>query len=119
MKYHLELNIQGLPRVNTSDNRHWRARQRSKNMWYRAVFVESFDRRPSQPLERARVRITRHSTREPDFDNLVQGGKFLLDGLTQCKIILDDKPSVIGQPEYRWEKAPPRKGHVTVEVWER
>ena len=117
--YHLKLDLPGLPRINTSDNRHWRVRQREKKDWYFLVWIESHRFVPESPLVRAQVRITRHSSSEPDYENLTQGGKHILDGLVRAGVLADDKPSVIGQPEYRWEKAPPRKGHVTVEVWER
>ena len=40
----------------------------------------------------------------------------MLDALVKCKIIVDDKPEVIGQPEYEWRKAPRLEGHILIEV---
>lgn len=77
---------------------------------------------------RATLRLTRHSSIEPDYDGLVYSFKALIDALQPPKggkkprigasVIVDDKPSVIGVPDYKWEKAPRGQGHVTIEVWE-
>ena len=64
------------------------------------------------------MEITRFSSREPDFDALAQGGKFLLDGLVKCGVLEDDRPSVIGQPSYVWSKASPKQGKVRISVYE-
>ena len=115
----LNVTIPGLPPMNTADGlNRWR-RHTLKKLWEGkvagAVLME-LGRWPSKPLDRAAVTITRCSSSEPDFDGLVQGGKFLLDGLVKAGVIADDKPSVIGQPVFRWEKAPPKQGCVRIVV---
>ena len=119
--YHLRLEMLGVPSMNTADNRHWRVRQKEKLRWYVRVRMAAMAARKGWPrLSRARVRITRctAANRQPDFENLAQGGKFILDGLVKCGVLLDDNPDVIGQPEYRWEKAKRGEAHVIVEVFE-
>jgi hypothetical protein len=81
-----------------------------------AAVLGELRRWPEKPLDRAMVTITRCSMAEPDYDNLVQGGKFLLDGLIRAGVIKDDAPSVIGRPDYQWEKAPRGKGCVRIRV---
>lgn len=75
--------------------------------------------RPAKPLERCALIITRHSSSEPDFDNAVASAKPLVDGLKDAGVIVDDKSSCIVERKYLWEKAPPKKGFVTVRVEER
>ena len=72
--------------------------------------------RPPQPLTKAKVTITRHSSRCPDYDGLVSAAKSLLDGLKLAQIIEDDNMNVIGRPEFKWEKCSPKSGHVVITV---
>ena len=116
----LDLTIDGLPPMNTSNSRgsHW-SHSKLKRTWgdrVVAAVLFTLKKWPEKPLERARVSITRCSTSEPDYDNLVQGGKFLLDGLIRAGVIVDDAPSVIGRPDYYWEKAQAAKGCVRIRV---
>lgn len=119
----LDFELPGLPPMNTAGSHggsHW-SRTIIKRKWEGKVVsavLEALRRWPAEPLERARVTIVRCSTREPDYDNLAQGGKFILDGLVKAGVIADDSPQVIGRPDYRWEKAPPAKGCVRVRVEE-
>jgi hypothetical protein len=66
------------------------------------------------------VTCTRHSSREPDFENLAHSFKPCLDALTVrnggAPVLVDDSQEVIGQPTYLWEKAPPKEGRITLEV---
>jgi hypothetical protein len=117
----LELAIPGLPPMNTAGphgGSHW-SRTATKRKWEGRVCVavlEALGRWPTVPLEQARVTITRCSEREPDYDNLTQGGKFLLDGLVKARVLVDDSPKVIGRPDYRWEHAPRGAGCVKILV---
>lgn len=77
------------------------AQDRRGHKWHRA-----------RRFKRA-VRITRHSPRELDYDNLVAGCKALLDGLTLARAIVDDSPKWVAV-EYVQTKG---EG-VTVEVFE-
>lgn len=63
-----------------------------KTIWTRAVLyaAKAAKDRPAQPLEKAEVRIDyffRTAIRH-DADNYC--GKFLLDGLTKAKVVVDD-----------------------------
>lgn len=116
MTYRLDISLPGLPPMNSADATHWRTRRAIRLKWEAAVWHATIGKRPEKPLVQARVTIVRRSTREPDFENLTQGGKFLLDGLVRCRVLADDSPAIIGQPTYLWEKAPPRKGHVSITV---
>lgn len=44
------------------------------------------------------------------MDGLVSGFKHVIDGLVVAGVIVDDKPSVIGQSQYRWTYRPSKQG---------
>ena len=118
MTFHCCFRVEELPRL--QGKLHWRAvaaeriRWRDVTLW---AIREAGIVPPSVPLERARLTFTRHSPMRPDDDNLAVSFKSVRDALIGI-LIRDDSPAVIGTPDYRWEKAPPRKGFVTVEVRE-
>lgn len=117
----LELTIAGLPSCNSAAAPHWRTRHIERVKWKSKVcgaVLQALGRWPSKPLERARVELTRCSSSRPDADNLASSFKFVLDGLVLARVIADDKPSVIGQPVFAWEKTSPRKGCVRIKVEE-
>lgn len=124
MTFVLEFELPGLPPMNTANGWHWRKRKKSKDEWVLRttcaakceILKLKSEGRVFIPWDKATVELIRFSTREPDFDNLVQGGKFIMDGLVRAGVIRDDKPSVIGQPVYLWEKAKPKEGKVRVRV---
>jgi len=117
VNYELEFEIDQLPPMNTADGLHWTKRNKLKKEWEILVWAEILNQRPRLALSRAKISITRYSSGpEPDYDNLVQGGKFLLDALVLNEIIRDDKPGVIGKPDYRWIKTNPKLGKVVVKV---
>ena len=117
MTYSLEFEIAERPRLQTNNYANKWARHKATQHW--AALVEAAVReagRPVEPLPKAGVVLIRHSASEPDYDNLVASFKPLVDGLTKSGVISDDKPSVVGHPEYRWRKAKPKQGRVTVRV---
>lgn len=116
--YTLEFEIKGLPRINTADNVPWRKRQKEKELWYALVSIATRNKRPRLPLRRARLKITRHSAKRPDFVNLAQGAKFIEDGLVNCEVLADDNPDVVGTPEVPWQYAKRGQGFVSVTVQE-
>lgn len=125
MNYVLEFEIEGLPAMMNKSRRHWRFIQKERKKWKELVLIavrncqlnaELRGAREFKPLTRAKVSITRFSSREPDFDGLVSGGKALLDGLVEAQVIIDDSRKVIGQPQYFWEPAGPKQGKVKVKV---
>lgn len=92
--------------------------KREKDYWHKTVkkAVEGWN---NKSLEKAKITLTRHSSREPDFDGLCGSFKFCLDGLVKAGVILDDKVSVIGQPTYLWVKASPGMGKIEIKIeWE-
>lgn len=72
----------------------------------------------TEPLKKAKLTLTRHSARPCDFDGCVSSFKSILDGLVEHGVLADDNMNVIGQPTYKWEKSPPRKGFCTIVVEE-
>lgn len=115
--YLLEFELEGLPRTTNSLVRsQWRARHNHAVMWKQAVFTKCWHLRPDEPLTKARITITRHSAKCPDFDGMVSASKHVVDGLIQAKIIIDDNMVVVGIPTYLWQRASPRKGKITVKV---
>ena len=127
--YHLRLEIPAVPELNSAGYRHWRVRQKERNAWYEWVRwgvlgawageYGEWSEYPAPKSGRARLRLTRCTAgRGPDYDNLVQSFKHIIDGLVKCGLLLDDTPAVIGQPEYRWEKVKRGEAHVIVEVFE-
>lgn len=87
--------------------------------WKSLVENLSFNKLPPEPLKKAHLKLTRFSSREPDWDGLVSGFKHVIDGLKSSGIILDDKMSVIGKPDYFWTKTSPKEGRIEIEVIER
>ena len=119
MSYRLEFEIAGLPKIlSNGSHSHWRVVHSLKKKWKDLVRLHIGNRAPSKPLEKAKLTLTRHSSKEADFDGLVISFKPVIDSLTECGVILDDKSSVIGQPSYRWEKAKMKQGKISVVVEE-
>ncbi len=120
-RYQLSIELEGVPPLNSADNRHWRIRQRDKEKWFEKIWAASWGKKPSSPLKAARVTIVRCSSQVPDADNLHSACKFLLDALGVkhgCGIIEDDKPATIGMPIVRWEKASPKQSRTRIFVEE-
>ncbi len=64
-------------------------------------------------LKRATGTFTRHSAREPDFENLAYSFKEIIDALVKLDILEDDAPTNLTRT-YGWEKAKPSSGKVTI-----
>jgi hypothetical protein len=118
----MEFTIPILPRMNAADAVNRWIRMTERNNVFNAVRLATMGQRPAVPLEKAHVTIERQSAGpEPDFENLAQGGKFILDALTArhkdgIGIIADDNPTCIGQPLYKWVKGKRGAGRVRVVV---
>jgi hypothetical protein len=116
-KYRLEFTIQELPPTfNAINRKHWGVKKHIASKWRDLVVLAVGHKKPPQPLTRAELTLTRHSSNEPDFDGLTSCFKHPIDGLIDAQVIVDDKMSVIGQPTYRWEYAPRGKGKITVTI---
>lgn len=115
----MKLVIHGLPKTtNGNARRHWRALQNEAKIWHRNVIAAAESLDVKEPLTKAKLKLTRHSSQEPDFDGLVSSFKHVIDGLIKAGIIVNDKMSVIGQPEYAWQRAKIRKGFIEIEIEE-
>ena len=116
-EYRIALSLGGLPKTTNAGGRaHWAAKAKEAREWINLVSMAVRNVRPPTPLTQATLSLTRYSTREPDFDGLVSSFKHIIDGLVRAGVIADDKPSVIGQPAFWWHKAPPKMGHVLIQV---
>lgn len=85
-------------------------------MWRSAVAFMAMPRRPKKPLKKAKIIFTRHSATCPDFDNLAISFKSCMDGLRDAGVIVDDKMTNVGAPDYVWEKARRGEGRITIQV---
>ena len=104
MSYSVRLEMDGGPPSNSAAGTHWRKRKKSKDMWLMRVRAALGTNTPFQPLQHALITITRHSNKPLDGDNLHAGAKFILDALTICGVIEDDRHTVIGMPDVRWKQ---------------
>ena len=116
----ISIDIPHLPRLNSAANQHWRTKKREHDR-YRAqvdVLLKPSDI-PESPYTLVRLRCTRHSALQPDYENLCESFKPFIDRLVFHRIIEDDKPIhfVGGRPEYLWAKAPPKQGRITITLW--
>ncbi len=116
MKVNIAFELQGLPPLllNCRMNR-WKL-NRLKKDWYARVYWKVRSLRPPVPCHTAKILIVRKSSVEPDHDNEVSGGKWLLDGLQKAGVIQSDKRSCIGRPDYSWSQAKPGKGSIFCSV---
>lgn len=116
-----EFDIMGLPKMTNSFNRaHWTHRHKESIKWKRNIssLCAQFQI-AGMGLEKADLTLTRHSSKEPDMDGLVSGFKYVIDGLVKAGVIVDDKPSVIGQSQYKWiYRATKYGGMITVKIEE-
>ena len=115
----IELHLMGIPSMNSASDDPWYKRMKERKKWFTKVRLALGKSRPERPHSVARVSIVRASAGpEPDFDNLVQGGKWILDALVFYRVIEDDKPANFegGAPKYTWQKAPRGNAEVVVKV---
>lgn len=120
--YRLHLVLEGLPqRINEAPGASWHSRHREAQRWHKRVLgklITSRQNPPPFPLVRAELKLIRYSSRAPDYDGLVHSFKPIVDALRKCLVIADDNMSVIGKPDYRWEKIGPKLGRVEIVVRE-
>lgn len=118
-KYRLKFEIEGLPQlINQLAWEHWTKKKKHNDKWKHLVGLAVSGREPKEPLIKAKLILTRCSSKRPDFDGLVSSWKSLIDGLVLSKVIIDDNQDVIGQSEFNWERVGPREGKVRMEVIE-
>jgi hypothetical protein len=120
MKYRLEFEIEGLPKITTNANSNWRTRWAQARRWKDLVRQRiDFKSKPQSPILRARVICTRfaHGAR-PDSDNLRSSFKHVIDGLVEVGVLANDDFNSIGEPIVLWEKAKPKQGKIKIIVEE-
>ncbi|NHN85784.1 hypothetical protein GOB93_14200 [Acetobacter musti] len=70
------------PLLNTQLRKHFRQRSKAKIALARQIIAILGPDRPAEPMQKARVTVTRFSCGLPDYDNLYGGVKDALDVLT-------------------------------------
>jgi hypothetical protein len=115
MNYLLEFTIDMLPKMENELTRaRWEVRSGYYRTWRRRIEQECWPQRPSEPLENARITLTRFSSGKTDPEALQASFKPIVDGLVQGGIIRLD--ALEGSVEYFHERAPLGKGSIRVKV---
>ncbi len=125
-KHQVEFTLKGLPPMTNELVRSgWRKKMGIVRKWrelteltlkaQRASLDPEFVNRWPFKHDRVKIYFVRYSSKQPDFDGLVSGCKFLLDGLVSGGLLVDDKGIV---PDYRWELCGTKDGRVTIKVVE-
>jgi len=119
LKLLCEFEIKSLPpTINEIGRKHWAVKSNIAKRWIALVWHCCVLHKVAElDLLMARLELTRHSSRECDFDNLASSFKHVIDGLVRARVIRDDKPSIIGSPVFKWEKAKKGQGKITVKVF--
>lgn len=115
----VEFNIPGLPKsVNQIGRKHWTVKAREAKVWKTLVYTQCvITKIAGLGLKKCHLELIRHSSVEPDFDNLAGSFKHVIDGLVYAQVMVDDKPSIIGSPEFKWIKAKQKEGKITVRIF--
>ena len=115
MTFEAQFELAGLPPMNRQ-HKHWAVLGKLNKRWRHDAYIAMRAAGlPEGELKSVRVRYTRHSTREPDLDNAAAATKAIQDGICDA-LRFDDKPNQF-TPEWRWEKARPREGKTTIQIW--
>lgn len=109
----IEFTLPGLPSTLNS-RKHHMAIYRERKTWKQMVWAAVLNQKPVAPFQKAKVTLTRHSSRPMDGDNLASSFKAVLDGLVEAQVLRDDSFNTIGMPDFRWEKS--KQGFITVRV---
>lgn len=113
----IEFQIDSLPkRINEGHGSHWTLRYAESKRWLKLIQLKVAGSIPKEPWAKAKLTLIRGTSRCPDYNGLVYSFKVIEDALVKLKIIKNDTMDVIGRPDYKWEKAPPKKGYVKIRV---
>lgn len=116
--YALEIELDGLPKLQSGAWGHWRTRRKHDERWKDLIGWEVVRLGPPPKLlDFASVECIRFSTREPDWDNLVASFKPLIDGLIGT-VLVDDSPTRLVR-RYGWTKTDRGRGRMRIYVEER
>ena len=119
MSYRLDIEVPFLPKMpNQLLYRHWRTTQAEKNRVREQIWAALAGRKPSAPLDRARVKFTRFSPAPPDPDNLVGSFKYVLDALVHEGVLVNDRYENVELPRPEWFKVQRKDMRIRIEVQE-
>lgn len=116
--YFLSLRIADLPKMANPSGRstHWRIDHGEKKKWHALVAYSVGINKPPTPLEHYSLILVRSSSSMPDYDGLVRGFKYVVDGLKACGVILDDKLSNSGKWDCDWVPGKRGDGYIMAQV---
>ena len=115
--YCLEIEVRELPKLpNQLLGQKWFIRSRHASRWKALIGTQVMGLIPEQPLAKAKLTLTRISSREPDYDGLVGSFKAVIDALVDCRVLSGDTMKIIGKPTYDWIKGSPKQGMIRVKV---
>lgn len=113
------IELAGVPKTLNAAYTHWTRKASEIKRWKNAVYYACHKEKIiGIGLRRAHLELTRYSSRECDFDNLVGSFKPIVDGLKYARVIIDDKPSVIGSPIFKWVKVPRKECRIQIKVFD-
>jgi Holliday junction resolvase RusA-like endonuclease len=98
------------PSLNPMLRQFWHLRHKDQKRWRWLVRAARLAAKyhPTEPLQKARVTITRHGKRILDRDNLYGGVKGLVDILVKEGILADDTPAHVELVVQQRVTKPPR-----------
>lgn len=104
--------------TNSLSRGRWQTRHKNALKWKALVALAVAMIRPEKPFNKAMLKLTRFSSKRPDYDGIVSGFKHIIDGLVEAQVLKNDTFEVIGNPLYDWGKAKYKQGYVLIEVEE-
>ncbi len=118
--YVLEFELKGLPDLANNIYRGgFKARNGKSRRWkLRVAETVGLKLRPPDPLQKARLTLTRYSHMRGDWEGRVISFKPIIDGLVEIGVLVDDNDNVIVARDYFWEKAKMNEGKIKVKVEE-
>ncbi len=92
--YEIEIAVRKrIESLNKWQRMHWALRSKAKKEWWQEIIAACNGRVPRKRVKKKKkVVIVSYRKRKLDYDNLVGGGKPMLDALRKLKFIWDDSP---------------------------
>lgn len=104
--------------INAIGRKHWTVKANEAKRWRQIIVLMCRQLNICDlNLAKAELILTRYSSSEPDFDNLASSFKHVIDGLVEARVIIDDKPSVLKQVRFEWEKVSRKDGKIRVRIF--
>ena len=101
--------------MNDLRRRHWSYVTKEKNKVFEHMLPQLTPlRKLNTPIH---VRILRVSSQLPDHDNMVSGGKYILDALVKYGLLPDDSRDMLSC-EYDWVKGKQGAGLMHITIYE-